>query len=45
MRRWPALLGLLLALLASGCAGDRSASDSDKRGGIYGGVAAGGTRP
>jgi hypothetical protein len=43
--RWPALLGLLLALLAAGCADDRDASDSDKRGGFYGGVSAGGTRP
>ncbi len=43
--RWPALLGFLLALLGSGCADDRADTDSDKRGGIYGGVSAGGTRP
>jgi hypothetical protein len=43
--RWPVLLGLLLALSAAGCADDRAASDGDKRGGFYGGVSAGGTRP
>jgi hypothetical protein len=43
--RWPALLGLLLVLFAFGCADDRAASDGDKRGGFYGGVSAGGTRP
>jgi hypothetical protein len=43
--RWSALLGLLLTLFAFACTDDRSASESDKRGGFYGGVSAGGTRP
>jgi hypothetical protein len=43
--RWPSLLGLLAALLAAGCAAKDTASDNDQRGGFYGGVSAGGTRP
>jgi hypothetical protein len=43
--RWRVLLAFLLALFAAGCTDDRAASDSDKHGGFYGGVSAGGTRP
>ena len=43
--RWPVLLALLLSLFAAGCTNDRAASDTDNRGGFYGGVSAGGTRP
>ena len=41
-----AVLGLLLCLLTSGCADSGSStSDSDKRGGFYGGVSGGGSWP
>ena len=43
--RWPLLFGLVATLLAAGCVNKDTASDSDKRGGFYGGVSAGGTRP
>ena len=39
------VLGLLLLLTAAGCADTGANSDNDKRGVIYGGVSAGGTRP
>jgi hypothetical protein len=39
-----AVIGLLL-LLAAGCADNDAGSDSDKRGVLYGGISAGGTRP
>ena len=42
---WSPLLGFLVTLLVSGCADKDIASDSDKRGGFYGGISAGGTRP
>ena len=46
-RFWPALIGLLLSLLAAGCAESESgaASDNDKHSGFYGGVSGGGTWP
>jgi hypothetical protein len=44
-RYWFAVMGLVLSLLTAGCADSGSASDNDKRGGFYGGVSAGGTRP
>ena len=44
-RYWCAVIGLLLALVAAGCADSGTASDNDKRGVLYGGVSAGGTRP
>jgi hypothetical protein len=43
--RWPILLGLLMVLLAAGCADSSASPDSDKRGGFYGGVSGGGTWP
>ena len=43
--RWPALIGLLLSLLAAGCAANGESADSDKRGGFYGGISGGGTWP
>jgi hypothetical protein len=43
--RWAPVLGLLATLLVAGCANKDITSDSDKRGGLYGGVSAGGTRP
>jgi len=43
--RWPALIGLLLALLAAGCANDGAASDNDRHGSFYGGISGGGTWP
>ena len=42
---WRAVLGLLATLLVAGCVNNDVASDGDKRGGFYGGVSAGGTRP
>ena len=45
IRCWFAVGGLLLALLAAGCADTASTSENDKRGVFYGGVTAGGTRP
>ena len=42
---WPLLLALVAALLVAGCANKDTASDNNQRGGIYGGVSAGGTRP
>ena len=39
------VIGLMLSLTAVGCAGPDNASDNDKRGVFYGGVAAGGARP
>ena len=37
----PALIALVLALLAQGCADDGAASDNGRRGGFYGGVSGG----
>ena len=45
IRRWFAVIGLMLALLTAGCADTGAVSDNDKRGVFYGGVSAGGTRP
>jgi hypothetical protein len=47
------LLGLLVILMAAGCANsrdtsdanNRDTSDNDKRGGFYGGISGGGTWP
>jgi len=46
MARLPAtlVLALLACLVVAGCA-DRAASDDDRRGGFYGGVSGGVTRP
>lgn len=44
-RCWFSVIGLMLSLLAAGCADPGAASDNDKRGVFYGGVSAGGTRP
>ena len=41
---WHLLFGLVATLLA-GCVNKDVASDNDQRGGFYGGVSAGGTRP
>lgn len=38
-------IGLLLTLLATGCADSRAASDNDKRPVFYGGVSSGGSPP
>ena len=43
--RWSILLGLLASLLAAACADSGASSDNDRRGGFYGGISAGGTRP
>jgi hypothetical protein len=42
---WPPLLGFLATLLVAGCVNKDAASDNDQRGGFYGGISAGGTRP
>jgi len=42
---WPLLFGLLATLLAAGCVNKDTASDNNQRGGLYGGISAGGTRP
>ena len=42
---WPLLFGLVATLLAAGCVNKDAAPDNDQRGGFYGGVSAGGTRP
>jgi hypothetical protein len=42
---WALLLGLVVTLLAAGCANKDTASDNNQRGGLYGGISAGGTRP
>ena len=42
---WFSAMGLMLSLLAAGCADAGATSDNDKRGVFYGGVSAGGTRP
>ena len=42
---WRLLFGLVATLLAAGCANKDTASDNNQRGGFYGGVSAGGTRP
>jgi hypothetical protein len=42
---WFSAMGLMLSLLATGCADAGATSDNDKRGVFYGGVSAGGTRP
>ena len=41
----PALIALVLTLLAQGCANDGTATDNGKQGGFYGGVSGGGTWP
>ena len=41
---WPILL-MLLALSAASCADNAAPSDSDKRGGFYGGISGSGTWP
>jgi len=43
--RWPLLFALVATLLAAGCANKDSASDDNQRGGLYGGISAGGARP
>jgi len=43
--RWSILLGFLLALLVAGCVDSGNSSDSDRRGGLYGGISGGGLRP
>jgi hypothetical protein len=43
--RWSILLGLLMALLITGCADSGDSSDNDRRGGLYGGISGGGVRP
>jgi hypothetical protein len=42
---WRRLLGSLAILLAAGCVNKDTASDNNQRGGLYGGISAGGTRP
>jgi hypothetical protein len=44
-RHWFSVIGLMLLLLAAGCADVGATSDNDKRGVFYGGVSAGGARP
>jgi hypothetical protein len=44
-KRWFAVIGLVLALSAAGCADTGAASDNDKRGVFYGGVSGGHTWP
>ncbi len=39
------LLGLVATLMAAGCVNKDTAPDNNQRGGFYGGVSAGGTRP
>jgi hypothetical protein len=39
------LLGLVATLLAGGCGNKDAASDNNQRGGVYGGISAGGSRP
>jgi hypothetical protein len=41
--RWFLVIGLLLSLSVAGCAADGGGSDTDKRGGFYGGITGGGT--
>jgi hypothetical protein len=43
--RLPALIGLLFLLLAAGCASNESTAETDKRGGLYGGITGGGAWP
>ena len=40
-----ALIGLLISLLAAGCANSDAASDKDRHGSFYGGISGGGTWP
>jgi hypothetical protein len=40
-----AVIGLMLAVLAAGCADTGGTSDNDKRGVFYGVITGGGTRP
>ena len=42
---WPLLFGLVATLLAASCVNNDTASDNNQRGGLYGGISAGGTRP
>jgi hypothetical protein len=44
-RFWFGVIGLLLALLAAGCADTGTTSDNDKHGVLYGGVSGGRTWP
>jgi hypothetical protein len=44
-RSWLALVALLLALTAAGCADTAASSDNDRRPVFYGGVTGGGARP
>jgi hypothetical protein len=43
--RWLLVVGLVATLLAAGCVNKDTASDNNQRGGLYGGISAGGTRP
>src|SRR5260370_38149562 len=44
-KHWFSVIGLMLLLLAAGCADAGATSDNDKRGVFYGGVSAGAGRP
>ena len=43
--RRPALIGLLISLLAAGCVDSDAASDKDRHGSFYGGISGAGTWP
>ena len=42
---WLLVVGLVATLLAAACVNKDTASDNNQRGGLYGGISAGGTRP
>ena len=42
---WLLVVGLVATLLAAGCVNKDTASDNNQRGGLYGGISAGGARP